>query len=88
MIATRYEGLPILPSHGCPARLLVPHLYFWKSGKWVCRLRFPEKDEPGFWESHGYICMAIPSVIRSLASRENKPRVPTSASRCGAGKIL
>jgi DMSO/TMAO reductase YedYZ molybdopterin-dependent catalytic subunit len=49
MIATRYEGLPILPSHGGPARLLVPHLYFWKSAKWVRRLRFMEEDERGFW---------------------------------------
>jgi DMSO/TMAO reductase YedYZ molybdopterin-dependent catalytic subunit len=40
MIATRYEGLPIPPAHGGPARLLVPHLYFWKSAKWVRRLRF------------------------------------------------
>ena len=54
MIATRYEGLPILPAHGGPARLLVPHLYFWKSGKWVRRLRFMERDERGFWESLGY----------------------------------
>jgi DMSO/TMAO reductase YedYZ molybdopterin-dependent catalytic subunit len=54
MIATRYEGLPILPAHGGPARLLVPHLYFWKSAKWVRRLRLMEKDEPGFWESLGY----------------------------------
>jgi DMSO/TMAO reductase YedYZ molybdopterin-dependent catalytic subunit len=54
MIATRYEGLPIPPEHGGPARLLVPHLYFWKSGKWVRRLRFMERDEPGFWEARGY----------------------------------
>ena len=54
MIATRYEGLPILSAHGGPARLLVPHLYFWKSAKWVRRLLFMEKDEPGFWESLGY----------------------------------
>jgi DMSO/TMAO reductase YedYZ molybdopterin-dependent catalytic subunit len=54
MIATRYEGLPILPAHGGPARLLVPHLYFWKSAKWVRRLRFMERDERGFWESLGY----------------------------------
>ena len=54
MIATRYEGLPILPAHGGPARLLVPHLYFWKSGKWVRRLRFMERGEPGFWEARGY----------------------------------
>jgi DMSO/TMAO reductase YedYZ molybdopterin-dependent catalytic subunit len=54
MIATRYDGLPILPAHGGPARLLVPHLYFWKSAKWVRRLRFMEQDERGFWESLGY----------------------------------
>jgi DMSO/TMAO reductase YedYZ molybdopterin-dependent catalytic subunit len=54
MIATRYEDLPILPAHGGPARLLVPHLYFWKSAKWVRRLRFMEEDERGFWESFGY----------------------------------
>ncbi|SFH65314.1 sulfite oxidase-like oxidoreductase [Bradyrhizobium sp. Gha] len=54
MIATRCEGLPIAPSHGGPARLLVAHLYFWKSAKWLRRLRFMAKDEPGFWESRGY----------------------------------
>src|SRR5262249_49103500 len=54
MIATRYEGLPIAPAHGGPARLLVPHLYFWKSAKWIRRLRFMEKDQRGFWESLGY----------------------------------
>jgi DMSO/TMAO reductase YedYZ molybdopterin-dependent catalytic subunit len=54
MIATHYEGLPLLPAHGGPARLLVPHLYFWKSAKWVRRLRFLEREEAGFWESLGY----------------------------------
>jgi DMSO/TMAO reductase YedYZ molybdopterin-dependent catalytic subunit len=54
MIATRYDGAPIPPAHGGPARLLVPHLYFWKSAKWVRRLRFLEEDEHGFWESLGY----------------------------------
>jgi DMSO/TMAO reductase YedYZ molybdopterin-dependent catalytic subunit len=54
MIATRYNGLPILPAHGGPARLLVPHLYFWKSPKWVQQLRFIDHDQPGFWESLGY----------------------------------
>jgi DMSO/TMAO reductase YedYZ molybdopterin-dependent catalytic subunit len=54
MIATRYEGLPLLPAHGGPARLLVPHLYFWKSAKWLRRLHFMERDERGFWESLGY----------------------------------
>ena len=54
MIATHYDGLPLLPSHGAPARLLVPHLYFWKSAKWVRRLDFGDSDAPGFWESLGY----------------------------------
>ena len=54
MIATRYDGEPLAPEHGGPARLLVPHLYFWKSAKWARRLRFMDEDEPGFWESLGY----------------------------------
>jgi DMSO/TMAO reductase YedYZ molybdopterin-dependent catalytic subunit len=54
MIATHFDDLPILPSHGGPARLLVPHLYFWKSAKWVRRLAFRDEDKPGFWESLGY----------------------------------
>jgi DMSO/TMAO reductase YedYZ molybdopterin-dependent catalytic subunit len=54
MIAARYEGEPIPSVHGGPARLLVPHLYFWKSAKWVRCLRFMGKDEHGFWESLGY----------------------------------
>ena len=54
MVAYEYEGAPIEPEHGGPARLLVPHLYFWKSAKWVRGLMFMEDDEPGFWETHGY----------------------------------
>lgn len=49
-----YDGEPLEPEHGGPARLLVPHLYFWKSAKWVRGLRFMEYDEPGFWETLGY----------------------------------
>src|SRR5262249_22053510 len=54
MIATRFDEKPLAPEHGGPARLLVPHLYFWKSAKWARRLQFIEHDEPGFWESNGY----------------------------------
>jgi DMSO/TMAO reductase YedYZ molybdopterin-dependent catalytic subunit len=54
MVALRYEGKPIPADHGGPARLLVPHLYFWKSAKWVNGLQFTEKDELGFWELRGY----------------------------------
>jgi DMSO/TMAO reductase YedYZ molybdopterin-dependent catalytic subunit len=49
-----YDGEPLEPEHGGPARLLVPHLYFWKSAKWVRGLRLLDEDEPGFWESAGY----------------------------------
>jgi DMSO/TMAO reductase YedYZ molybdopterin-dependent catalytic subunit len=54
MIATRYRGEPIAAEHGGPARLLVPHLYFWKSAKWARRIEFIKQDTPGFWESLGY----------------------------------
>ncbi|MHB1131768.1 MAG: sulfite oxidase-like oxidoreductase [Chloroflexota bacterium] len=53
-IAYAYEGRPLAPEHGGPARLVVPHLYFWKSAKWVSGLRLLEQDRPGFWESLGY----------------------------------
>jgi DMSO/TMAO reductase YedYZ molybdopterin-dependent catalytic subunit len=54
MVALRYDGKPLDPDHGGPARLLVPHLYFWKSAKWVSGLQFTERDEAGFWELRGY----------------------------------
>jgi len=53
-VAYGYDGEPLDPEHGGPARLLVPHLYFWKSAKWVRGLALREEDEPGFWESNGY----------------------------------
>jgi DMSO/TMAO reductase YedYZ molybdopterin-dependent catalytic subunit len=53
-IATEFEGGPLDPEHGGPARLLVPHLYFWKSAKWVRGLQMLPTDEPGFWEQNGY----------------------------------
>lgn len=53
-IAFRYEGEPLGPEHGGPARLLVPHLYFWKSAKWVQGMTLSDADRPGFWESYGY----------------------------------
>jgi DMSO/TMAO reductase YedYZ molybdopterin-dependent catalytic subunit len=53
-IAFAYDGQPLEAEHGGPARLLVPHLYFWKSAKWIRGLRLMDHDEPGFWESYGY----------------------------------
>ena len=49
-----FDGDDLEPEHGGPARLLVPHLYFWKSAKWVRGLYFTEEDDPGFWETLGY----------------------------------
>jgi DMSO/TMAO reductase YedYZ molybdopterin-dependent catalytic subunit len=53
-IAHGYDGAPLAPEHGGPARLLVPHLYFWKSAKWIRGLRYMQQEMPGFWESLGY----------------------------------
>jgi DMSO/TMAO reductase YedYZ molybdopterin-dependent catalytic subunit len=53
-VAYSYDGRPLEPEHGGPARLLVPHLYFWKSAKWVRGLAVTERDEMGFWEGLGY----------------------------------
>ena len=53
-VAYEYDGAPLAPEHGGPARLVVPARYFWKSAKWVRGLRLQERDEPGFWESLGY----------------------------------
>ena len=53
-VAFGYGGKPLPAEHGGPARLLVPHLYFWKSAKWVRGLRLSDTDEAGFWETYGY----------------------------------
>ncbi len=53
-VAWGFDGSPLAPEHGGPARLLVPHLYFWKSAKWVRGLELIPNDQPGFWESNGY----------------------------------
>ncbi|RFU83928.1 sulfite oxidase-like oxidoreductase [Streptomyces triticagri] len=53
-LALTYQDAPLPPEHGGPVRLLVPHLYFWKSAKWLAGLRLLDHDEPGFWEQNGY----------------------------------
>jgi DMSO/TMAO reductase YedYZ molybdopterin-dependent catalytic subunit len=53
-IVSEFDGEPLDPEHGGPARLLVPHLYFWKSAKWIRGLIMQDDDEPGFWEQNGY----------------------------------
>jgi DMSO/TMAO reductase YedYZ molybdopterin-dependent catalytic subunit len=54
LVAFRYDGSPLAPEHGFPARLLVPKLYFWKSAKWLRGLELLAHDVPGFWERNGY----------------------------------
>ena len=54
LLAYRHGDGPLPAQHGGPCRLLVPHLYFWKSAKWVRGLEFIDRDRPGFWEQYGY----------------------------------
>ena len=54
ILAHRWQGAPLTPEHGGPVRLVVPRLYFWKSAKWLKRITFTAKDQPGFWETRGY----------------------------------
>jgi len=54
LVVWEYEGEPIEPIHGGPVRLLVPHLYFWKSPKWLRGIELRDSDKPGFWERNGY----------------------------------
>ena len=53
-IAFEADGEPLTPEHGGPVRLLVPHLYFWKSAKWLRAFTMMPSDDPGFWEQSGY----------------------------------
>ena len=53
-VAFEVDGAPLPVDHGGPARLLVPHLYFWKSAKWISKLTLLTRDQPGFWEQNGY----------------------------------
>ena len=54
IIAHSWEGKPLTRDHGGPVRLVVPHLYFWKSAKWLNRIHFLDRNKPGFWERNGY----------------------------------
>ena len=54
MFATHHGGQELSKDHGWPVRLVVPHLYFWKSAKWINAIQFIDRDRPGFWETYGY----------------------------------
>jgi DMSO/TMAO reductase YedYZ molybdopterin-dependent catalytic subunit len=54
LVAHGWEGRPLTAEHGGPVRLVVPHLYFWKSAKWLRAIEFRAQEQPGFWEVRGY----------------------------------
>lgn len=60
LLAWSYDGKPLTPKHGYPLRLVVPHLYFWKSAKWVRGIELMAEDRPGFWERNGFHNYADP----------------------------
>ncbi|MNS88624.1 TMAO/DMSO reductase [compost metagenome] len=60
LLAYRYDGHPLTDKHGWPLRLVVPHLYFWKSAKWIQGIEFMKEDRPGFWERNGFHNTADP----------------------------
>lgn len=60
LFALKHDGKDLTPDHGWPLRLVVPHLYFWKSAKWVRGIEFLAEDKPGFWEGYGYHLYADP----------------------------
>jgi DMSO/TMAO reductase YedYZ molybdopterin-dependent catalytic subunit len=60
ILATAWEGQPLSAEHGGPMRLVVPHLYFWKSAKWLRRIDLLRADKAGFWEMNGYHMYADP----------------------------
>jgi DMSO/TMAO reductase YedYZ molybdopterin-dependent catalytic subunit len=60
LLAMSYDGKPLTPKHGWPLRLVVPHLYFWKSAKWIQGIEFMKEDREGFWERNGFHHVADP----------------------------
>ena len=62
MLAYAHNGAPLTPEHGYPLRLVVPHLYFWKSAKWIRGMEFMANDRAGFWEERGYHMLGDPWV--------------------------
>lgn len=60
LFATKYDGKPLTDKHGWPMRLIVPHLYFWKSVKWIRGIEFMKEDRPGYWERNGFHNVADP----------------------------
>lgn len=71
LLAHRFEGEPLTDKHGWPLRLVVPHLYFWKSAKWIRGIEFMREDRPGFWERNGFHNEADPFREERFSSDDN-----------------
>ncbi|MFD0588213.1 sulfite oxidase-like oxidoreductase [Paenibacillus sp. GCM10027627] len=72
ILAHRFDGEPLTDKHGWPMRLIVPHLYFWKSAKWIRGIEFMKEDRPGFWERNGFHNYADPFLEQRFTSEENE----------------
>jgi DMSO/TMAO reductase YedYZ molybdopterin-dependent catalytic subunit len=72
LLALQHDGAPLAAEHGGPCRLVVPHLYFWKSAKWIRGFEFLELDAPGFWEVNGYHLHADPWKEERYSDQETR----------------
>ncbi len=72
LFADLHGGEPLAPDHGGPLRLVVPHLYAWKSAKWVSGVEFLNADERGFWEENGYHTYGDPWAEQRFSSQETR----------------
>ncbi|WP_231607326.1 sulfite oxidase-like oxidoreductase [Fictibacillus sp. 18YEL24] len=70
ILAHSFDGKPLTEKHGFPLRLIVPHLYFWKSAKWIRKFEFLEEDQPGFWEQNGFHMYGDPFKEERFSSDE------------------
>jgi DMSO/TMAO reductase YedYZ molybdopterin-dependent catalytic subunit len=88
LVALEADGEPLEPEHGGPMRLLVPHLYFWKSAKWLTRLRVLEHDELGFWERNGYHHRGDPWAQELYSVDDYVARAMRREARASGGSSL
>lgn len=88
LLALEHDGAPLAAEHGGPCRLVVPHLYFWKSAKWVRGFEFMDVDAPGFWEVNGYHLHADPWTEERYSDQETRAmqRMRAEAARKGRGR--
>jgi DMSO/TMAO reductase YedYZ molybdopterin-dependent catalytic subunit len=76
ILATQWEGEPLTRDHGGPMRLVIPHLYFWKSAKWLRRIEFLLGDQAGFWNGTAITCLATPGVSSAIRAIDGYCIIP------------